>query len=113
MAPYFAASLLWCSKNEMPCSTSRANLSDFNSLRVILDTKTSGCYWKSHLTTRQAGLVGRSGYRSATAHCPQSMSRRALREGARQLEWNFVTRILLTLLLAVAASAQTRPNGLY
>src|SRR5450756_2421498 len=35
----------------MPCSTSRANLSVFNSLRVILDTKTSECDWKFHLST--------------------------------------------------------------
>src|ERR1035437_3467796 len=50
-APYLTASFLWCSKNEMPCSTSRANLSVFNSLRVILDTKTSECDWKFHLST--------------------------------------------------------------
>src|ERR1035441_7679614 len=48
-APYLTASFLWCSKNEMPCSTSRANLSVFNSLRVILDTKTSGCNGSSIL----------------------------------------------------------------
>src|ERR1035437_4876294 len=35
----------------MPCSTSRANLSVFNSLRVILDTKTSEYDWKFHLST--------------------------------------------------------------
>ncbi len=38
----------------MPCSTSRANLSVFNSLRVILDTKTSGCEWNFHLNTAAA-----------------------------------------------------------
>src|SRR6476660_3786617 len=36
-----------CSSNRVNvCSTSRANLSDFNSLRVILATKTSGVFGK-------------------------------------------------------------------
>src|SRR5450759_4500538 len=42
----------------MPCSTSRANLSDFNSLRVILDTKTSGCNGSSILARRRGRANG-------------------------------------------------------
>src|ERR1035438_9024261 len=62
IAPYLTASFLWCSKKEMPCSTSRANLSVFNSLRVILDTKTSGCNGTSILArAAAAGDVGGEG----------------------------------------------------
>src|ERR1035438_3455930 len=62
IAPYLTASFLWCSKKEMPCSTSRANLSVFNSLRVILDTKTSGCNGTSILARAAApGDVGGEG----------------------------------------------------
>src|SRR5450756_1921537 len=67
----------------MPCSTSRANLSVFNSLRVILDTKTSECDWKFHLSTAPragewavtAGTRGqarRGQGRKTTAHIAES-----------------------------------------
>src|SRR5450759_898342 len=67
----------------MPCSTSRANLSVFNSLRVILDTKTSECDWKFHLSTAPragewavtAGTRGqarRGQGRKTTAHIGES-----------------------------------------
>src|ERR1035438_9662306 len=65
-APYLTASFLWCSKNEMPCSTSRANLSVFNSLRVILDTKTSGCNGSSILA--RAAAPGEMGCRRPRHH---------------------------------------------
>src|ERR1051325_8976017 len=42
----------WCSsKNVTLCSISRANLSVFSSLRVILATKTSGVFWNLYGTT--------------------------------------------------------------
>src|ERR1039458_2364149 len=53
IAPYLRASFLWCWKNDMPCSTCGAYVSVFNSLGVILDTKTSGYYWKFHLSARR------------------------------------------------------------
>src|ERR1035441_837743 len=55
----------------MPCSTSRANLSVFNSLRVILDTKTSGCNGSSILAraaTRRRRRFRRTQMASAQAH---------------------------------------------
>src|SRR5664280_835989 len=58
----------------MPCSTSRANLSVFNTLRVILDTKTSECDWKFHLST-----APRAGEWAVTAG-----TRRQARRGQRR-----------------------------
>src|SRR3954467_4480423 len=44
---------------------------------------------------------------------PMPTSQCAVREAHLHVEWNCVTRILPMLLLAAAAFAQTRPNGLY